>query len=422
MGAREAASDHAVVEDRKRVEDKGRGEDKARAGDKGRAEDKARAADNGRAEEKARQEAITIARVKRAGASDDTQGLAQFDVWQRSTQFATIGLFTLAILGCLHLSHSVVVPVLLALVVGTILLPVVQFLENWRAPRALAVVAVALALIAVVFVLATVLSLPLTYWLSRATELGSLIREKLQSINQPLSMLKELGAVFSQATGAEQGGLKVDQSSTNIVGGIFSVLTPAVSQTVLFLFAMIFYLIYQKEIRTGAVFLVRDRSTRLRTLRILSDIEHNMTAYFGAFTLVNIGLGIVTALLAFVVGLPNPLLWGVLAAVLNYIPYLGPAIVVATLFFVGVFALPTLPEALIAPAAFVAITTLEGQVIAPTVIGHRLTLNPFSIFLSIAFWTWMWGPIGAFLATPILIAAMVVLRHIFMEEKPDLPE
>lgn len=393
MGAREAASDHAVVEDKGRVEDK------------------------------TRQEAITVARVKRAKNADSDNGdLAQVDGWQRATQFATIGLFALAVLGCLYLSHSVVVPVLLALVVGTILLPVVEFLEKWRAPRALAVVVVALALIGVVFILATVLSLPLTYWLSRATELGSLIKQKLHSINQPLSMLKELGAVFSQATGAEQGGLKVDQTSTNIVGGIFSLLTPAVSQTVLFLFAMIFYLIYQKEIRTGAVFLVHDRDARLKTLRIISDIEQNMTTYFGAFTVVNIGLGIVTALLAYIVGLPNPLLWGVLAAVVNYIPYIGPAIVVATLFFVGVFALPTVPEALVAPAAFIAITTIEGQVIGPAVIGHRLTLNPFSIFLSIAFWTWMWGPIGAFLAVPLLIAGMVVIRHVFMEEKPDLPE
>lgn len=388
MGAREAASDHTAIEERPR------------------------------------QEAVTVARVKRAsnGTSNGDKTPSTIDAWQRAAQFSTIGLFVFATFGCLYLSHSVVVPVLLALVVGTILLPVVELLEKWKAPRPLAVALVALALLAMVFVLFTLLSLPLTYWLSRATELGTLIREKLRSINQPLSMLKELGAVFSQATGAEQGGLKVDQSSTNIVGGIFSFVTPAVSQTVLFLFAMVFYLVYQKEIRTGAVFLVHDRSARLATLRIISDIEDNMTAYFGAFTLVNIGLGLATALLAYIVGLPNPLLWGVLAAVVNYVPYIGPAIVTATLFFVGVFALPTLPEALVAPAAFIAITTIEGQVISPAVIGHRLTLNPFSIFLSIAFWTWMWGPIGAFLAVPLLIAGMVVIRHLFLEEKPDLPE
>jgi predicted PurR-regulated permease PerM len=388
MGARDAASDHAVIE------------------------------------ETARREPMTVSRMKRAAdvSSNGEELAVRIDRLERTTQIATIGLFTLAVLGCLYLSHSVVVPVLLALVVGTILLPVVELLERWRAPRALAVAVVALALVAIVFVLATVLSLPLTYWLSRASELGWLIREKLQSINQPLAMLKELGAVFSQATGADQSAIKVDQASTNIVGGIFSLVTPAVSQTVLFVFAMVFYLIYQKEIRTGAVFLVQDRKARLTTLRIISDIEQNMTAYFGAFTLVNIGLGIVTALLAYFVGLPNPLLWGVLAAVVNYIPYLGPAIVATTLFFVGIFALPSLAEAVIAPAAFVAITTIEGQVISPAIIGHRLTLNPFSIFLSIAFWTWMWGPIGAFLAVPLLIAGMVVIRHVFLEEKPDLPE
>ena len=388
MGARDAASDHAVIE------------------------------------ETARREPMTVSRMKRAAdvSSNGEESAVRIDRLERTTQIATIGLFTLAVLGCLYLSHSVVVPVLLALVVGTILLPVVELLERWRAPRALAVAVVALALVAIVFVLATVLSLPLTYWLSRASELGWLIREKLQSINQPLAMLKELGAVFSQATGADPSAIKVDQASTNIVGGIFSLVTPAVSQTVLFVFAMVFYLIYQKEIRNGAVFLVQDRKARLTTLRIISDIEQNMTAYFGAFTLVNIGLGIVTALLAYFVGLPNPLLWGVLAAVVNYIPYLGPAIVATTLFFVGIFALPSLAEAVIAPAAFVAITTIEGQVISPAIIGHRLTLNPFSIFLSIAFWTWMWGPIGAFLAVPLLIAGMVVIRHVFLEEKPDLPE
>lgn len=382
------------------------------------------ASDHPLIEETARPEAVTVARMKRAAGTplSGDEAAGRIDGLQRAAQIATIGLFALAILGCLYLSHSVVVPVLLALVVGTILLPVVELLETWRAPRALAVAIVALALVAIVFVLATVLSLPLTYWLSRATELGSLIREKLQSINQPLAMLKELGAVFNQATGADQGALKVDQASTNIVGGIFSLVTPAVSHTVLFVFAMVFYLTYQKEIRTGAVFLVHDRNARLQTLRIISDIEHSMTAYFGAFTLVNISLGIVTALLAYLVGLPNPLLWGVLAAVVNYIPYIGPAIVTATLFFVGVFALPSLAEAVVAPAAFVAITTIEGQVITPAVIGHRLTLNPFSIFLSIAFWTWMWGPIGAFLGVPLLIAGTVIVRHVFMEEKPDLPE
>ena len=123
--------------------------------------------------------------------------------------------------------------------------------------------------------------------------------------------------------------MKVEQESATVVTTIFAVLTPAVSQFILFIGALIFYLVYQKRLRNTAVLLLRDREARLTTLRTLSDIDENMTTYFGTFTLVNVCLGAATVLLTWAVGLPNPLLWGVLAAVLNYIPYIGPAIVVA---------------------------------------------------------------------------------------------
>jgi predicted PurR-regulated permease PerM len=101
-----------------------------------------------------------------------------------------------------------------------------------------------------------------------------------------------------------------------------------------------------------------------------------------------------------------------LAATLNFVPYLGPALMVATLFVIGLMSFTTLGHALIAPLAWIGVTTLEGQFITPTIIGHRMTLNPFLVFLSIAFWAWMWGPLGAFLAVPLLITAVVIGRHL----------
>jgi predicted PurR-regulated permease PerM len=147
-----------------------------------------------------------------------------------------------------------------------------------------------------------------------------------------------------------------------------------------------------------------------------------MTRYFGAFTLVNLCLGIATVLLTWAVGLPNPLLWGVLAAVLNYIPYVGPAIVIATLGVVGLLTFPTLAEAAVPPLIYAAIVTVEGQFLTPALMGRQLELNPFAVFLAIAFCTWLWGPIGAFLAVPLLMALTVTLGHALSEEKPDLPE
>ena len=145
---------------------------------------------------------------------------------------------------------------------------------------------------------------------------------------------------------------------------------------------------------------------------ILKDIQANTSIYFGTLTVVNICLGIAATVLTWLVGLPHPFLWGTLAAALNFIPYLGAAIVIATLFVIGLLVFPALHQVVIAPLAYLGITALEGQVITPTLIGHRLTINPFLVFLSIACWSWMWGPVGAFLAVPILLCAMVAARRL----------
>jgi predicted PurR-regulated permease PerM len=130
---------------------------------------------------------------------------------------------------------------------------------------------------------------------------------------------------------------------------------------------------------------------------------------------------LVTIALTWLVGLPNPLLWGVLAGVLNYIPYIGPALVTGALGVVGLLTYSTLHEAAVPPLIYLAIVTLEGQFLTPTIMGRRLELNPFAVFLAIAFCTWLWGPIGAFLAVPLLMALTVTLGNAFSEEKPELP-
>lgn len=354
-----------------------------------------------------------IAADRETGLPDDIDGLTT------AAKISVIGLFVVALGAIAYLTQAVVVPVILSWVVATILLPVVSRLEDAGLPRTLAAILATVTLLAVIGMLLLLLSVPLTYWMGRATEIGALVRDKLQSVSQPLALFEEIGKSLGQLTGSK-GAISVT-SSSNIVTGILGILTPAVSQFILFFGALAFYLIYQQEIRTGAVVFLRRREARLVALRILNDVESNMTVYFGTFTIVNLCLGVVTVGLTYAVGLPNPLLWGVLAAVLNYIPYIGVAIVTGTLFAVGMLTFPTLGEAAVAPAIYVAITTIEGHFLTPTVIGHRLTMNPFLVFLSIAFWTWLWGPIGAFLAVPIVMVAIVAMRHLFPEDKPDLP-
>src|SRR5262249_26017563 len=150
-----------------------------------------------------------------------------------------------------------------------------------------------------------------------------------------------------------------------------------------------------------------------RFLRIWNDIEQNLASYLAVVTAINLCLGVAVTTGAWLLGLPSPIIFGVLAMVLNYVPYVGPAVMAIVLLGAGLVTFPTLGQALLAPACFVALATIEGHVITPTVIGHRLTLNPLTVFLAIAFWTWLWGPVGAFLAVPLSIIALVIITHLF---------
>lgn len=339
----------------------------------------------------------------------------------RAAQLATVGLFVIALLWCAYVARPVIVPVLLAWVIATIVLPLVGFLADRGAPRALAASLVTLLLIIFIACLLLLLSTPIAYWVGRASEVGALIKSRLQNFNEPLELVRELMKSIN-TIGTGEGTLRIETTSGSVLETIISALTPAVSQTLLFMGALLFYLIYQRRIRTFIIKPVRDRDTRLMVLRRLTEIDESMSVYFGTFTIVNICLGVVAALITWVAGLPNPLLWGVLAAVMNYVPYIGPAIVIGTLAVVGIIAFPSLGDAAVAPLAYLFVVTIEGHFITPTVIGRRLELNPFAVFLAIAFCTWLWGPIGAFLAVPLLIAGTLMLSPTFSDEKPSLPE
>jgi predicted PurR-regulated permease PerM len=163
------------------------------------------------------------------------------------------------------------------------------------------------------------------------------------------------------------------------------------------------------------------REGKLRFIRIANDIEHNLASYVATVTVINAAVGTVVAVGAWLLDLPNPLILGILAMLFNYLPYLGPGCMAIILFAVGFVTFSSLAQALIAPASLVVLATLEGHLITPTVLGRRLTLDPLAVFLAIAFWSWLWGPMGAFLAVPLLIVAQVVIGHVFPSDDIRLP-
>jgi len=198
-------------------------------------------------------------------------------------------------------------------------------------------------------------------------------------------------------------------------------LTPAIGELLIFFATLFFFLLDRSQLRKHIILVFNHQDDRLRAIRIINDIEHNLTLYIGTVTVINLAIGVITAGGAWLIGLPNPVLLGAIAFLCNYIPYIGPAFVVVVLFAVGFVSFPSIAYAGVAPLLFVALTTIEGHFVTPNIVGRRLTLNPLAVFLSLAFWTWLWGPVGAFLSVPFLIFGLVIVNHLIIEDETEIP-
>ncbi|HEY2107086.1 MAG TPA: AI-2E family transporter, partial [Candidatus Binataceae bacterium] len=175
------------------------------------------------------------------------------------------------------------------------------------------------------------------------------------------------------------------------------------------------------DLRRALIMNFGDHEARLRTLRILNEIEVQLGHYLLTVTLINIGVGTATGIICAITQMPNPAGLGALAATLNFIPIIGPVAMFVILVLVGVITFPTIGGGLMAALAFCGIAFLEGHFVTPTIIGRRLELNALAVFLALAFWTWLWGPMGAFLSSPLLIMALILKEHLLPADSPQLP-
>lgn len=351
-------------------------------------------------------------------SAQDPQPISELSrFWRTAAQSATIGMFIILLVAALNLARPLLLPVASAFVVAMMLGPLSARAERYRVPSLLSAIVLWLLVIAIFYGVIILLAAPVVDWLGKTPDIARNIQEKLRVFDRPLSVLQDLRDSFLPSD--KKGNLGVDIIA--FVQPAMLMVTPAIGQMLIFFGALFFMLLGRSQLRRFLVVFFDEREARLRTLKILNDIEHNLTGYLSIVTLINIAVGLCGGFAAWVTGLPDPVAWAVLGFILNFIPYIGALIMEAALFLVGLVMFPTLAQALIAPLLFLALATLEGHFITPSIIGHRLTLNPLTVFLSLVFWTWLWGPVGAFLAVPLLIVGLVVAEHLFPEEEPELP-
>ena len=331
--------------------------------------------------------------------------------------FALISLLIISVVAVLYIAKAFFLPVVMAFVVGTMLSPAANFLERYRIPRPVGAVMIVVAVAAAASFMVSLISAPLVEWSTRLPELAMQLKDKLHVFDRPLSLWRELQTMV----GGPETFSSFQMPKFEWVQPTLEFLSPTFDEFLLFFATLVLFIASWKDLRRALIMTFGNHEARLRTLRFLNEVEVHLGSYLLTVTLINAGVGIATGIVCAITRMPNPAGLGALAATLNFIPIIGPVAMFVILVAVGIIAFPTIGAGLIAPLAFCGITFLEGHFVTPTIIGRRLSLNALAVFLALAFWTWLWGPMGGFLSSPLLIVALVLKEHLMPAETPQLP-
>ena len=334
--------------------------------------------------------------------------------------FALVALLVICVVVVLYAAKAFFLPVVTAFVVGTMLSPAAGLLERHKIPRAVSAVLIVAAAGAGAAFMVGLISSPLMEWTKHLPELGSQLRDKLHLFDRPLALWQELQIAVGGSDTLSAAPFQMPKFEW--LQPALEFLSPTFTEFLLFIATLILFIASWRDLRRALIMTFTDHAARLRTLRILNEIEGHLGGYLLTVTMINLAVGAATGVICAITGMPNAAGLGALAATLNFFPIIGPVAMFVILTIVGVIAFPTLGAGLIAPLAFVGITFLEGHFVTPTIIGRRLELNALAVFIALAFWTWLWGPMGGFLSSPLLIVGLILKEHLMPVATPQLPQ
>jgi predicted PurR-regulated permease PerM len=327
------------------------------------------------------------------------------------TLIAGAGLI-LAIPFALRAGAEFFLPVTAALVIAIALVPMLEWLERRGLPSALAALTCVVAFLAVANIAVASIVFPASDWVRLLPERIGRIRDSLAPVMHAYSQLQRfIDSVFRQFSTAHPHGTRTVQVETpNSLLGIIATSAPLAAVQMFFgVLVIFFFLAGWTRMRRRTI---TDRASfegAMTTARAIQQMVDATSTYLGTITLVNIALGALVAFALWLLGMPTPLMWGGIVTILNYIPYLGP---IASALLLALGGLMTFTEpgyALLPALCFVGFHLVEANFITPTFVGRRLTINPLLILVSLSFWAWVWGTVGALLAVPLLIIIRTVL-------------
>ncbi|MDB5684431.1 MAG: hypothetical protein JWM75_2129 [Sphingomonas bacterium] len=332
---------------------------------------------------------------------------------------AGIGLL-LALPFALRAGAEFFLPVTAAFVIAIALVPLLEWLERRRVPSSLAALLCVVLFLAVANAAVASIIVPATDWFSLLPDRIGQIRSNLSPLIEVYSAAERflnetVKAMARHPVGAPR---TVAVETPNSLVDLVAMSAPfALIQFFFAILVVFFFLSGWTRMRRRTITSRSSFTSAMTTARVIQEMVDATSAYLGTITLINValGLGLAAALWAF--GMPTPLMWGGIATILNYIPYLGPIVVALLLVLGGLMTYPDVWYAMVPAALFVGIHLVEANVLTPTLVGRRLTINPLLILVALSYWGWVWGTMGALLAVPLLIILKTVLDA---AGKPDI--
>ncbi|MEX0703223.1 MAG: AI-2E family transporter [Planctomycetales bacterium] len=312
----------------------------------------------------------------------------------------------------LYFAAAILFPVLLAIVLALLLRPVVRALARLRITGVWGAAMVLVGLALIVGIGGYRLSVPAAAWIRSLPEHLEEVESKLRSMRGPFDDLRVASAKVEKLTeGENTEAVLVTLEQPTLPGTLLNITGGLIAGVVVTGMLLYFLLAMGDGMLHRAVHLAPAYRDRQNLLSLLKDVERVVSNYLLSFTIINVVLGTVIGLAMWILGMPNPVLWGVMAGCLNFVPYAGAFVGAAVVFLVAVLSFDSLGYAALAPLAYGGINMLEGCFFTPMVLGRSMKLDPIAIVLYLLFWGWIWGIGGALLAVPLLAITKITCDH-----------
>ncbi len=346
-------------------------------------------------------------------AQDEAPTPTPFPVRVDIHSVALTGLFVLAAFYTLYVARAFLVPLMVGLLLSFLFSPLVRRLKRARVPESVSAAAILLGVVLLVGGALYGLSGPAATWIAQAPQAISTVETRLRKVMKPLERFTRTAEQVEKMTDIGEPAapvveLKRESLAATLFGGTQNFLGAVMVVSVL-----LYFLLAAGDLFLTKLIKVLPRlSDKKRAVQIARETEDQISAYMVTVTVVNIVFGVLVGIAVKLQGMPNPVLWGVLAGLTNYIPYLGALLMAAILGLVALLQFETTAQAAMVPLVFLVLNFFEGNIITPRLIGQRLALNPVIVFTSVLFWGWIWGVMGALMAVPIMASIKIVCDHI----------